>query len=469
MQLTPLNAQTGTRGHENPSQFTFTTQPHLRLPRGCRLFGLVYQHKRPLHQCWHLEPDMAIDLETVVPHGAPLEKDAKSQQSRNPVVETSELVYQATDLVKISDCGVKLAAKLIREKLQAEAYSPRTWRTHTLHICPVEPYNAKDPSTKRVFDWIFLISALNFSFWSEREGTERFGVEWRTGWDSEERMVHTGYWSLVASLNRAMEENIPITDPNFYGSEKLCPDSLIAYVFRPVDACGEGIPLLQERISVMREMGSILTKHFGGSFHVFMDEFQRRHDGNGCALDLVKMIVDTFPSFRDESLYKGRTVYLWKRPQILVAETWAAFFPPSPLTAHPLFPGPQGPRIDELTMFADYRVPQILHHLNILTYPPNLMSKLQTGTYLPSGSREELSLRTASIVAVERVRTEILSIIREEVKQPDRETREISSVLIDFFLWDLAKRVEDGTEVIRGQGLAPQILVPTHRTRSIWY
>lgn len=120
-------------------------------------------------------------------------------------------------------------------------------------------------------------------------------------------------------------------------------------------------------------------------------------------------------------------------------------------------------------MFADYRVPQILHHLCILSYPPQLVGKLQAGTYLPSGSREELSLRTASIVAVERVRSEILSIIRDEEPKDKREAREISSVLIDFFLWDLAKRIEDGSEAITGQGLTPQNLVPIHRTRSIWY
>ncbi|KAH6912683.1 hypothetical protein BKA70DRAFT_771907 [Coprinopsis sp. MPI-PUGE-AT-0042] len=415
---------------------------------------------------------MAIDLEIVIPHGGPKEapeREPRIQHSRNPVVETSEFVYEATDLVKISDTGVKLAARLIRQKLHAEAYSPRTWRTHALHICPQEPYKADDPSTKKVLDWIFLISALNFSFWSEKGGTERFGIEWRTGWDSDERMVHTGYWSLVAALNRALEENIPITDPAFYGSEEACPDSLIAHVFRPAGASAESIPLLEERIAVMREMGSILSKCFGGSFQGFINEFHRRQDGQGCALDLVKMVVDTFPSFRDENTYQGRKVYLWKRPQILVAETWAAFFPQSPSSPHPLFPGPQGPRIDELTMFADYRVPQILHHLRILTYPLQLVGKLQAGTYFPSGSREELSLRTASIVAVERVRAEILSIIREEEQKVTWEAREISSVLIDFFLWDLAKRIEDGSEVINGQGLTPQNLVPIHQTRSIWY
>lgn len=97
-----------------------------------------------------------------------------------------------------------LHASQISRKIVAEQYTPRTWRAQPLHICPPEPYSPSNPLTTQCLNWIFLISALNFSFWSEKEGTiERYGVEWRKGWDTTlERSVHTGYWSLVAALNR---------------------------------------------------------------------------------------------------------------------------------------------------------------------------------------------------------------------------------------------------------------------------
>lgn len=88
----------------------------------------------------------------------------------------------------------------------------------------------------------------------------------------------------------------------------------------------------------------------------------------------------------------------------------------------------------QLTMFADYRVPQILHHLNIVTYPPELVKLLRTYTPIASGSREEISIRAASIVAVERVREEMVKSYQRDGEE------EISSVLIDFYLWDLAKK-----------------------------
>ena len=56
----------------------------------------------------------------------------------------------------------------------------------------------------------------------------------------------------------ALEEKIPITDPRFYSSETLCPDSLIIHIFRAAKQSNEPIPLLLERIAIMRQVGYIL-------------------------------------------------------------------------------------------------------------------------------------------------------------------------------------------------------------------
>ncbi|KAH7909821.1 hypothetical protein BJ138DRAFT_1154376 [Hygrophoropsis aurantiaca] len=395
-----------------------------------------------------------------------IKEESPSPLSVNPVIPSAEYAFLETNLVKINSQGVKAAAKYILHKLSSESYTPRTWRTHPLHICPPEPYSPSNLLTRATLNWIFLISALNFSFWSEKEGKpDRYGVEWRTGWDSDERVVHTGYWSLVAALNRALEENIPITDPAFYSSEILCPDAMIEYIFRPAPQCSETIPLLAERIAVMREVGSILCNDFGGSFQGFIEEFHLRRCYQGTALELVQMVTDTFPSFQDHKWYNGRQVFFWKRPQILVAEAWAAFYPKNSTTPHPLFPGPDGPAIHALTMFADYRVPQILHHLRILRYPSPLTRKLRAGTMIAPGSREETSLRAASIIAVERVRQEIEAL--KDISGGKCGREEVSSVLIDFYLWDLAKKIEIGTEQV--EGMKTVEMIPAHRTRSIWY
>ena len=224
-----------------------------------------------------------------------------------------------------------------------------------------------------------------------------------------------------------------------------------------------------------------LNQNYGGSFANFMRDLQQEKP-NLTALDVVLKVVEVFPSFRDVTTYDGRegpshlstlffpllthspSVYFLKRAQILVAETWAAFFPSSNQISHPIFPGGG---IHQLTMFADYRVPHILHHLKILTYPPSLLALLESGHYFEHGSKEEVSIRAASIVAVNQVRDEILAL-----QQQDKETAgtattggeygvnmPVCSVLIDFYLWDTAKRIEENGEIV----------VPAHKTRSIWY
>jgi hypothetical protein len=89
------------------------------------------------------------------------------------------------------------------DRMRAVAYSPRVWRDQPLHLCPPEPYDAAAGGTKRTLNWLFLVSALNFSFWSplEREAGA-FAVEWRVGWGQPTQHSWTGYHALLAAINR---------------------------------------------------------------------------------------------------------------------------------------------------------------------------------------------------------------------------------------------------------------------------
>ena len=122
-----------------------------------------------------------------------------------------------------------------------------------------------------------------------------------------------------------MEKGIPIIDPEFYASPERCPDSLIEDIFRPAKQSAETIPLLCERIAVLREVGGILcsvrdyliyyasadppstgVQNFGGSFYSFFQAFRERYSDRGTALQLVEMVTETFPAFRDEHMLNGR-------------------------------------------------------------------------------------------------------------------------------------------------------------------
>lgn len=180
---------------------------------------------------------------------------------------------------------------------------------------------------------------------------------------------------------------------------------------------------------------------------------------NHSAAALVNLLAREFPCFRDEVSFENRkSVRLLKRPQILVADLWACFN-----GSH----YGEFDDIDKITMFADYRVPQILNAMGCLQYSPLLDHAVRQKKLIASGHTWEIQMRGllahvhlagnianifagCSIWCVELIRREILA------RHPDAT---VNAILIDFFLYDTMKERES----------AGDDKIPHHRTRSIWY
>ncbi|EXJ55656.1 hypothetical protein A1O7_08585 [Cladophialophora yegresii CBS 114405] len=349
---------------------------------------------------------------------------SKASPPNTRVLESAEWICNNAIDVAISSSNTKKAAEQIYQLMQQKSYSTGTWSSHALH-----PKLTKDNEEETV-NFIFTMNLLNFSFWSGLSETERFAVEFRGGrW--------TGYWSLVAALQRALEEGHAITSPDFWQDRDACPDSVLEHVFR--SATDEPMPLLSDRISILREAGDILYHHFD------CRPVNLIQQANGSAAALVNLLADHFPNFRDVAYFQGRRVHLMKRAQILVADIWACFQG----TSYGSFSD-----IDSLTMFADYRIPQMLQSLNCLWYSPRLESKISRAELLEPGQELEVEIRGCSIWCVELVQREILK-KHSEVKG------KVNAVLIDFFLYDTCKEMEKRGELDGS--------LPHHRTRSIFY
>ncbi|BCS20428.1 queuosine 5'-phosphate N-glycosylase/hydrolase [Aspergillus puulaauensis] len=393
------------------------------------------------------------------------------------VLENSQYVFDNAIDVALDPTKTKEAAETIWRQMQKKEYSTSSWSEHELHP------KTKDENT---VDFIFTMDLLNFSFWSAETADKRFAIEYRgRKW--------TGYWSLVAALQRALDEDIKITNPEFWANEEECTEELLRHVFR--SATDEEMPLLTERLECLREAGRVLCSDFDGSF------INCIYSANQSAAALVNLLAESFSCFRDEAIFQGRRVRLYKRAQILVADLWACFDGESYGEFHD---------IDKITMFADYRIPQMLHYFGCLMYSPPLETRIRKHEEIPSGSNLEIELRATSIWCVELIKREI-ELKHPEVKsaktnghsdsdaisKPNGHSREpsqnsdvaidpqgqpsgqfrrhsrhssasntrpgtgvpINAILIDFFLYDTIKDLEkDGQETI-----------PHHRTRSIWY
>ncbi|KAL8782396.1 MAG: hypothetical protein Q9213_005399 [Squamulea squamosa] len=334
------------------------------------------------------------------------------------VLNGAKHVYDHSIDVAIDMHGTKAAAAQIWTLMQEKQYSLKTWSDHSLH---------PKKKNEAAVNFIFLMDLLNFCFWSDSpDPQQRFAIEYQG-------QQWTGYWSLVAAIHRALEEEIPITMPSFWINDTECTDDVLKHVFRSTTL--EPIPLLEERIACIREAGRILLEKFDGSV------VQLIQQANQSAAALVDLLVTKFPCFNDIATFEHSTIHFYKRAQIFVADLWASFEGKSYGSFHD---------IDTITMFADYRIPQVLHALGCLRYSPSLESCVRNSKELESGGSWEVQLRGCSIWCVELIRKEIL---RQHPKA------EINAILIDFFLYDTMKEREiEGVETI-----------PHHRTRSIWY
>ncbi|XP_055998805.1 Q-nucleotide N-glycosylase 1-like isoform X2 [Ostrea edulis] len=306
------------------------------------------------------------------------------------------------------------------ECAQKNNYTLKSWRAdHEL--------NPRDQN-EAALDWVFVADTLNFSFWSDDE-SHKYCIKYKG-------REYTGYWSWCAALNRALDNGVRITDASFYADidEKKLAEILKSDSDVP-------IPLLEQRVDVLREAGKVLMEKYDGKFSNCIKAC------NKSAQSLMQLVVRDFPSYRDEAEYQRKRVSIYKRAQILVADIWACF---------------EGTRfgefldIDTITMFADYRIPQALYHFGALSYSDELMEYLKAGNMMKSGDRYEVEIRGCSIWATELVAERANELIK---KDPSLKDVVMNSILIDHYLWDFRR---DHAEEMRDN-------IPFHRIRCIYY
>lgn len=256
--------------------------------------------------------------------------------------------------------------------------------------------------------YILVLSALNFCFWP-LEGFE--------------------YSDLASGLR-----DVLLRDRNAFDADRLMQvdEGTLCKWLR-----NDNIPMVTERARLVREIGFGLYGIFDGKASNLIRAAQKS------ASQLVRLVTQHFPGFRDMYIDPGtgEQIYLLKRAQIFVADVYGCF-------------GGKGlgefTDMQKLTMFADYRVPQILREYGILTYDDELSRLVDQSIMIPAGSQMEIDIRAATIQSVEMIRTELSNKHRIRVK----------SLEIDWLLW------QQGEELVK---LGANKIGQHHRTLTIFY
>mmetsp|Transcript_34277 Transcript_34277/g.89470 ORF Transcript_34277/g.89470 Transcript_34277/m.89470 type:complete len:321 (+) Transcript_34277:52-1014(+) len=199
---------------------------------------------------------------------------------------------------------------------------------------------------------------------------------------------------------------------------------------------GSHLPEAEERARLLRELGTVLATHFEGSAMKLVEAA-----GQSVAR-LVDLLVCRLPGFRDEGIYAGRQVFFYKRAQICAADLWGAFQDGGQC----LDPRLDFKDVDQLTIFPDYRLPQLLRHFGVLKYSETLSELVDAQEELPAGGAMEFEIRACTIHCCSRLRA-MLS---------DHYGKTLIDVHVDWALWQKGEAEKD-------------TIKPHHRTRTMFY
>lgn len=317
------------------------------------------------------------------------------------VIESVEYVmHNATD-VTIHDASLHLVADKISERLSKG-------------IDTVEDAFGSTGVLEQDVNLIFFETACNFYFWNENDATK-----WKV--DVEGKQIG-GWYGLAACFNKAIKNNIPVYDAAWMA--QLTPN-----IARDLFAGnGTHIPLLEQRVNNIVEMANFLLQEYDGQAINFIVA------NHYSAPRIAEEIVRALPSFRDGALYKNKWVWILKRAQILPSDV-------SQLTAkYPEFTIADS---DKVTAFADYRIPQVLRHFEVIAYSDSLADTVDSSILLPVGSSQEIEIRAATIVVCERLKQYLPG---------------TTSADIDLGLWLISQDIHDDPT-----------LLPHHRTPGYFY
>lgn len=265
------------------------------------------------------------------------------------------------------------------------------------------------------FKLSLIFNSMNFCYWAKL-GAKK----WAITIDSE---PFDGSIALARLL-----ENITLKQPEVLSWVHL--SSLKLEDFEEFLASSQGqIPLLEERYQNLTCLADCIQSQYGGN----SDQILQR--SGSCAQKLLELLV-AMPCFYDQSTFADQTVYFWKRAQLQI-KMFSDY--QQSQTGQPL------DNLSTLTAFSDYKVPQILRHLGILAYSPNLAKTIDNYQLIPKDSKEENEIRIATIIAVDKI-----------AAAAKKQGYDLNPAQVDSLLWKRASANKDSMK-------------PYHRTLTAAY
>lgn len=307
----------------------------------------------------------------------------------NPIAQSVIPVVDGATALRVSEEAIGAVAGW----MAYEEFPP-------IGTAPLSPFDVGG-GRDRLAAMTMLVNTLNFAFTDFGSG-ERFEVDYLGNHyaDSE---------AMVACLHRAITAGVPILDGSWAATVRRAE-------LEQIFAANIEIPMLDERVAVLNDVGAVLVDRHEGSWGRWVDSCAPAlyADGDG----LLERLPAEFPRFRDASTWNGRTVQIMKLAQLGL---WSLHL----RLAHDgevLLADPH-----RATGFADYILPVAFEVMGIFAYSPQLAARIASGAEIPRDSVEEIELRAATIYAVTRLADEMNALRPKEAQ--------LIAPQVDYRIW----------------------------------
>jgi len=263
------------------------------------------------------------------------------------------------------------------------------------------PLGVGQGDAKEAIDFVMIADSIDTAF-TDFKTHVKFQVDYQgQHWSDSD--------AEFACIKRAVDSGIPFLDGNYLA--KITRADLDKMFQGNI-----GIPMLDEKLEVLHQVGTVLAEKYDGHFYEFVHACSPKlyDNGNG----LVDRLVTEFPRFNDVSMLDGHETKFYKLAQLGIWMLYA--------TLHP-----QGKfRLDDpqkMTAFADYIVPVALRLHGITTYSDSLEKAINTHQIIPRDSRWEVEIRAHCIYAT--------AVLTEEINKLRPSDRQVIIPQIDARFW----------------------------------
>jgi hypothetical protein len=243
------------------------------------------------------------------------------------------------------------------------------------------PFGVGQGDTDQAIDFVLVADSIDTAF-TDFTHFEKFQVDYAgQHWSDSD--------AEFACIKRAVDNGMPFLDGNYL--EKMTRADLDKVFQGNIE-----MPMLDEKLEVLHQVGQVLAQRYDGRFHNFVKSCSPKlyDNGNG----LIDRLVKEFPRFNDVSMLDGHEIKFYKLAQLGVWMLYA--------TLHPMgkfrLEDPQ-----KMTAFADYIVPVALRLHGITSYSERLEAAINSHQLIPRDFRWEVEIRAHCIYATALLTEEI--------------------------------------------------------------